>query len=183
MDREPSMFDLYASSVVEVALHHGDILVVPDGVEPLGDGFVSVPSPFRGDCGWVITAWNPRSTAELSLEQNRERNHELYRLLGEVGASVVDAVGRSRSGDVAEESFYCTGLGRGIVLGLADKYEQNAVFHLDADRIAVVGVLIDEQRSTRYSVWARAEVEPAGDLFLAPLSDAHGGVGRPAQAN
>ena len=29
------------------------------------------------------------------------------------------------------------------------------MFHLDAVRIVVVGVLVDEQRSAGYSVWAR----------------------------
>jgi|SRR5665647_673937 len=150
-----AIFDFYESSVIEVAFDHGLVVVVPDDVEALGDGFVSVPSPFDGDGGWVITAWNPRSAGELSLEQNHARNVELRRLLVDAGAGVVDAAGRSRSGDVAEESFYCTSVDRGMVLGLADHYEQNAVFYLDADRVAVVGVLIDEQRSTGYSVWAR----------------------------
>src|SRR5665647_2350036 len=164
MNSESEIFDVYVSSVIEVAFAEGEVVLVPDGVEPLGDGFVQAPLPFGGDDGWVITAWNPRSAGELSLEQNRARNVELRRRLVEAGASVVDAVGRSRSGDVAEESFYCTGLDRSAVLGLADRYEQNAVFHLDADRVTVVGVLIDEQRSAGYSVWARGQSETAGDL-------------------
>ena len=38
---------------------------------------------------------------------------------------------------------------------------QNAVFHLDADRVAVVGVLVDEEGRTCYSVWVREHLETA----------------------
>lgn len=166
MESASAIFDLYVSTVIEVVFADGAVALVPDCVEPLGDGFVLSPSPlpFGGDGGWVITAWNPRSAGELSLEQNRERNAELRHRLVEAGAWVADAVGRSRSGDVAEESFYCTGLDRSVVLGLAAQYEQNAVFHLDADRVAVVGVLIDDQLTAGYSVWARERQESTGDL-------------------
>ena len=41
------------------------------------------------------------------------------------------------------------------MLDLAERYEQNGVFQLDAVRIVVVGVLIDEQRRGGYTVWAR----------------------------
>ena len=155
MDSGSAILDLYAGSVIDVASDLGRVVVVPDGVEPLGEGFVPVRSPFDEDGGWVITAWNPRSRGGLSLEQNRARNVELRGRLIAAGARVMDAVGRSRSGDVAEESCYCTDLIPSAVLDLAKRYEQNVVFHLDAVRIVLVGVLVDEQRSTGYSVWAR----------------------------
>ena len=160
VDSASAIFDLYAKSVIEVFYGHGVVAVIPDGVEPIGDGFAAVPSPFGGDGGWVITAWNPRSAGGLSLEQNRGRNAELRRFLVEEGAEMLDAVGRSRSGDVAEESFYCTGLDQGVVLALGERFEQNAVFHLDAIRLSVVGVLIDDRRTIGYSVWTRANRSP-----------------------
>ncbi|MBC7443776.1 MAG: DUF3293 domain-containing protein [Ramlibacter sp.] len=155
MDSASALFDVYSSSVIEVASDLGRVVVVPNGAEPLGEGFVAVRSPFEEDGGYVITAWNPQSKGGLSLHQNRARNLELRRRLVAAGARVMDAVGRSRSGDVAEESFYCTDVLPSAVLDLAEYYEQNAVFHIDAVRLVVVGVLIDEQRSSGYSVWAR----------------------------
>ena len=152
MDSGSAIFDLYAGSVIDVASDLGRVVVVPDGVEPLGEGFVPVRSPFDEDGGWVITARNPRSRGGLSLEQNRARNVELRGRLIAAGARVMDTVGRSRSGDVAEESFYGTDLIPSAVLDLAERYEQNVMFHLDAVRIVVVGVLVDEQLSAGDSV-------------------------------
>ena len=160
MESASATFDLYAGCVIDVASGLGRVVVVPDGVEPLGEGFVPVRSPFDEDGGWVITAWNPRSRGGLSQEQNRARNVELRRRLIAAGARVRGCAGAGCRRAVAKRRC-----GGGVVFlhrsdpqrgaRLAERYEQNEMFHLDAVRIVVVGVLVDEQRSAGYSVWAR----------------------------
>lgn len=93
MDSGSAIFDLYAGSVIDVDSDLGRVVVVPDGAEPLGEGFAPVRTPFDEDGGWVISAWNPRGGGGLLLEQNRARNMELSRRLIAAGARVRDVVG------------------------------------------------------------------------------------------
>jgi len=84
----------------------------------------------------ILTAWNPRSQA-LSLDENKNKNNELYSCLKFNNYTVFNALGR---GDdlswPAEESFFILGIQKQEVEQLAIDYGQYAYVWLIEDKAA-----------------------------------------------
>lgn len=99
---------------------------------------------------WVLTAWNPRSKP-LSLAENLERNQSLMFEL-QKGPSKFHLVrASSLSGNWHEDSFAIWGPAthlaaevEQLVLALAGKFEQNAVFKFEGNLQTLVPILVKE---------------------------------------
>ncbi|MFA7265070.1 MAG: DUF3293 domain-containing protein [Candidatus Nanopelagicales bacterium] len=97
------------------------------------------PEFLRGDfVAWVITAWNPES-ALVSAEQNAAAHRELLADVEAAGLVALPAFGMSRDRSWSEESVLVVGASQGWVLGIAEKYKQNAVFRWTPESLDVVG--------------------------------------------
>jgi hypothetical protein len=99
---------------------------------------------------WIITAWNPKSQL-LALHENRERQLRLLSELEKSPFSFLEATASSISADWLEESI-AIWVPEGkfekpledLVLTLAEKYEQNALFKFHEDLQILVPVLVEE---------------------------------------
>jgi hypothetical protein len=99
---------------------------------------------------WIITAWNPRSQP-LGLRENRQRQQTLRSALQKSPFSFLEATASSISADWLEESIAIWAPEgklekplEDLVLTLAEKFEQNAVFKFDDELQILVPVLIEE---------------------------------------
>jgi hypothetical protein len=99
---------------------------------------------------WIITAWNPRSQL-LALPENRERQLTLMSKLQGSPFSFLEVTASSISADWIEESIAIwASEGKfekpleDLVLTLAEKFEQNAVFKFHNDLQILVPVLVEE---------------------------------------
>ena len=116
------------------------------GADESGAGVA--PEFLRGDfVAWVITAWNPESEL-VSAEQNAAAHRELLADVEAAGLVALPAVGMSRDRRWSEESVLVVGASRQWVLGIAEKYKQNAVFRWTPESLDVVGVLIPGEDSS-----------------------------------
>lgn len=93
--------------------------------------------PGAGERVHVITAWNPMSVSR-SEQMNRAANAELRAVLVSHDLEVVDAIGRSRSGDWREESFSVAGASRNLISRLGDQFGQKAIFEIADTELRVV---------------------------------------------
>lgn len=108
--------------------------------------------PFDADSAWIVTAHNPRSML-LSPEVNAERHAALGADIGGLGFAVLPNVGFDPDDPTwREDGYTILGADEGTVLGLARKWEQNAVFGWWPDRLEVIGVLI-AGRTVRGWTW------------------------------
>jgi hypothetical protein len=97
--------------------------------------------PFPGEV-FGVTAWNPfgrRRSAELNEEQTVLLAADLFR----AGATIIRADGRSYDDEYAEGGLLVWGVEGEIVRAIARQYEQEAIYRIDADVLAVLGVFSD----------------------------------------
>ncbi|HKX84473.1 MAG TPA: DUF3293 domain-containing protein [Pyrinomonadaceae bacterium] len=74
-----------------------------------------------------MTAWNPYSQ-ELPAEENARRQNELIEELNAKGLRFFHGAGEDPNGAwPAEESLLVLGIDRDSAIGLAEKFEQNAI--------------------------------------------------------
>ncbi|MFA9430689.1 DUF3293 domain-containing protein [Egicoccus sp. AB-alg2] len=85
----------------------------------------------------VVTACNPRSEV-LPAERNRMRNQALAAELAAAGLRSVPAVGRSPDGTWQEPSFAVLDADTPLLLDVADRHGQHAVYRWTPDELAVV---------------------------------------------
>jgi len=94
--------------------------------------------------GWaeyfLITAWNPFSK-KLSVVENLKRNELLLEDLRTLGAELMRAIGRSPDWEWFEESFAVKKVSLELLIDLAKKYEQNAIFHINKGQRKVISCL------------------------------------------
>jgi len=94
---------------------------------------------------WVITPCNPRSIP-LSLAENNKR-YDLFLLAAQAqanppnGVACFEAMGRGADGQWSEKSVAFVGMAEEKAIALAMRYEQNAVFRVSPNGVALVGVL------------------------------------------
>lgn len=97
------------------------------------------------DCNsaFIITAWNPLGL-ELSQSQNELLQSSLETDLIANGVEFVPVVGQKPGGGWKEDSFLVPNRSpweiRQIILELADKFAQNAIFELTFSTMRVIGV-------------------------------------------
>lgn len=122
----------YLDSVVEIACATGTVLVVP-AAPGTTDG------DFPGEFGQlhVVTAWNPYSQV-LDAVDNAARNAALADDLDAAGLVHLDAVGRSPDGNWHEESFAVPDADEDVLLDLAERYDQHAIYAWTPQQWAVV---------------------------------------------
>lgn len=124
----------YAEAVVELVLGGEHLVLMPcalDVAEP--DALSSRGAPL-----WVLTAGDPYPV-ELDAEENAARNAVLKGDIERLGLAHHPALGRSPDGSTSEVSVAVRGTTREVVLGLAERHGQLAVYELD-DRIRCVDV-------------------------------------------
>jgi hypothetical protein len=94
----------------------------------------------------VITAWNPG--AQLSdLERNRQADEVLERALGNLGIRHIRTVGRSVDNTWREEGWSLVGSNRELVLALAKRCGQLAIYEFSPTQSRIImcdsGEIID----------------------------------------
>jgi hypothetical protein len=88
---------------------------------------------------WVVTAWNPYSV-ELDDEANDDRHRRLVDAVDELGARRWDAWGVSvDKASWADFSLAISGIDEAQARALAHRFEQHAVFEMQADGLVVHG--------------------------------------------
>lgn len=123
----------YLSAVMAVDLELGRFVV-----EPTHDGRVEGPFPDDVEVVHVITAWNPRSEP-LPLQINEARQRRLRAATVTVDARwQVPAVGHSPDGTWSEGCLALADADESVVLGLAHRFEQYAVYAWTRHERAVV---------------------------------------------
>lgn len=125
--------DVYARSLLEIHWSDGSLVTV----EPRPIGVVDGEFSEGVDRIHVITAFNPRSRL-LRPGENEERNRLLRDDLDRAGLRHTTAVGRSLDGSWREESFAVLDASPELVLDLARRYEQNAIFEWTDQHLAVL---------------------------------------------
>lgn len=143
----------YAAAVVEL-IDAGDHLVLTPSPVDVAD-----PRPLlvRGGPVWVLTAGDPYPHV-LSRDENAARNARLRHDIEQLGLTHEPALGRSPDGSTFEESVAVRGATREVVLGLAARHGQLAVYELE-DRIRCVDVA---SASVVTEVAFRVRSAPAG---------------------
>lgn len=103
-----------------------------DGLAPefLGDDFEA----------WIITAWNPESSAVSDVE-NASAHEQLLRDIRGAELTAILAVGLSRDRSWFEESVLVVDASRDWALAAAEGFAQNAVFRWTPNALEEVGVL------------------------------------------
>ncbi|MFI0432153.1 MAG: DUF3293 domain-containing protein [Candidatus Nanopelagicales bacterium] len=88
---------------------------------------------------WVLTGHNPGS-APLPPSQNRQRHLDLAAAVAEAGHRGHEAVGRAMEGDWSEDSLLVCGAPEDLVLDLARRFDQNAVYRWTPTSWSIIGV-------------------------------------------
>jgi hypothetical protein len=120
----------YLDAVIEVTAADGTVTScsATSGPPPLPDGATRLH---------VITACNPRSQA-LPDAENERRNRALARDLADAGLTVLAAVGRSPDGAWVEESFAVVDGDEAVVLDLAARHDQHAIYRVTPTDVEVI---------------------------------------------
>lgn len=119
-----------------------------------------VLSPFTD--AFILTAENPESSGEYSAEQNRAATAELGSLLADSPVTFRECPGFAWDSDHVEPGFAVLARDeqaaerQELTLELARRFRQNAIFHLSADGLGIIGALRPEMRGIRPVVCERA---------------------------
>ena len=140
----------YLAAVVEIELPTGRAVVAP---APEG----TVDGAFPADLGavQVVTACNPYSQP-LPDRDNAARNDRLATTLRAAGLRFVDAVGRSPDDVWREPSFAVLDGDLAVVLDLAARFEQHAVYRWTPHERTVVWAGAHRGRTDRQG-WRRTD--------------------------
>jgi hypothetical protein len=131
------LWQWYAATVVLVDLGDGTSTTLRPA--PAG---VAGSWPWADRQAWVLTACNPRSIP-LTEVDNAQRHAQLGRELAERGIHRLEATGYDQVDPSWREPGYCLpGVDEALVMDLARRWEQNAVFLWTPTTWAVVGVLL-----------------------------------------
>lgn len=142
-----SEWDAYAATRVEVRPLDSRAFVVTSARIGISGEW---PFPAHAEA-WVLTACNPRSV-QLTDAVNAARHDQLRIDLAACGAELIETTGRDVVGDWQEPGYVVLGVPGHVALGLAERYEQNAVFHWTPTEWAIHGVL---QPGHRVMGWTR----------------------------
>lgn len=121
---------------------------------------LAVLSPFTD--AFILTAENPESSGENSVEQNRAATAELGSLLADSPVTFRECPGFAWDSDHVEPGFAVLARDeqaaerQELTLELARRFRQNAIFHLSADGLGIIGALRPEMRGIRPVVCERA---------------------------
>lgn len=132
----------YRGSVLEAQIVPGRTVVIAG---PGAVGEWPYPGPVH-----VITGWNPSGRSDVGDQWNRNVNQAIAADVIEHGGRFVDGVGRSASGDHAEESLVVWGLDRATVRSMGVRAAQDAIFEVDADEVRLISCVDD-----KIDVWPR----------------------------
>ena len=150
----------YAEAVVELIVDGEHLVLTPCVLDAAAQGALSS----RGAPLWVLTAGDP-CPVELDAVENAARNALLRDDIERLGLRHHPALGRSPDGSTFEVSVAVRGTSREVVLDLAARHGQLAVYELD-DRIGCIDVA---SRAVVTTVPYRMAAAPAGsDVLVGP---------------
>ena len=133
---DPELRRHYAETLIEVFLPE-ECFSVCANAEP---GTVCLPTRLE-PYFWVITPCNPRSVP-LSPAENKVRYNSFWKeAQAPNGVRCFEAVGRGADGKWSEKSVAFVGLAEDAAVALAMRHEQNAIYRVSANGVALVGVL------------------------------------------
>jgi hypothetical protein len=121
---------------------------------------LEVLSPFSD--AFILTAENPESTDKYSAEQNATATAELRSILADSPVTFRDCPGYAWDADHVEPGFAILARDeqaperQELALNLARRFHQNAIFHLSADGLAIMGALRSDMRGLRKVICERA---------------------------
>lgn len=124
----------YAEAVIELLIDREHLILSPCAPEEVRQGLLAD----REGPVWVLTAGDPYPT-ELTYAENVERNDALCDDIVRLGLRFHPALGRAPDGSTSEVSVAVDRTTRDVVLSLADRYGQLAVYEI-SDRIRCVDV-------------------------------------------
>jgi hypothetical protein len=153
MTLDLGIWDAYAAAIVTFDDGRGEHWSLSSAA-PGSSGQWNLCRPFfAADTheAWIVTASNPRS-AELSPAENAHRRAALLREIEAIGCRSTPAVGQSPDGVWAEESFILHDPDAQWVADVAERYDQNAVFHWTKDAWTVRGILVEGQRTMGWNL-------------------------------
>jgi hypothetical protein len=126
----------YRGTVVDVTVPDGSVRRLRQ-VDRGGDAW-----PYAVDHVWIMTACNPRSEP-LSESDNLTRHLALGEELRAAGLTATPNVGYDPADPTwSEPGYTIPGAEREVVIALAERREQNAVFGWFPDRWEIVSVLL-----------------------------------------
>ena len=126
-DIDQNLHEKYGETVVEIKF--GDQVLTHQ------EYFKKVQEVF-----YMITAANPFSN-QLTTQENTLLNEELKIDLERNGLAPLPGIGKDPSSDWFEEGWVVKGLNESILIDLAKKYQQNAIFRFDGNTQFVVNCL------------------------------------------
>ena len=137
---DPQLRRHYSETLIEVFLPEQCFAVCANA----GPGTVILP-PSLEPFFWVITPCNPRSIP-LSLAENNERYDAFWQeaqaqTKTPSGVRCFEAIGRGTDGKWSEKSVAFVGLEEKKAIALGMRHEQNAIFRVSPNGVALVGVL------------------------------------------
>lgn len=121
----------YRQAIIRAELIPGEWL-------PLNGPDATAAFPFTEPV-YVITAHNPHGR-QRPAQINAQDTARLAADLVEAGAGIVRAVGGSSDGSIAEDSFLAWDIDLDTALHLGNRYEQDAIFELTGDSVAIIDV-------------------------------------------
>ncbi len=119
-----------------------------------------VLAPFTD--AFILTAENPESLGEFGVHENAVATAELASLLADSPVTFRDCPGFAWDSDHVEPGFAVLAREeqaaerQELTLELARRFRQNAIFHLSADGLGIIGALRPEMRGLRPVVCERA---------------------------
>ena len=144
---DPGLVTAYRNTLIDI--HWPKRKPTTVGFAPLGETTGKFPGGHR--VIHVITAYNPQSRL-VEQSANAERDRVLRLDLEELGLDPIRATGRSRDGTWVEEGWALRDTDRDLVLRLARKYEQTAIYEWTPDHLAIVWT--DARREDERGGWA-----------------------------
>jgi hypothetical protein len=135
---DPELRRHYAETLIEVFLPEECFSVCANA----GPGTVYLP-PSLEPFFWVITPCNPRSVP-LSPAENKVRYDNFWQeAQAQIpsGVRCFEAIGRGADGKWSEKSVAFVGLAEKAAIALAVRHEQNAIYRVSTNGVALVGVL------------------------------------------
>lgn len=129
MDGDEERWAQYATAVLRIEVERG-VWVALNG--PDSAAVLPVRPPV-----FLLTAWDPFGERRTP-EENAAANERLATDLQLLGAEVLRAIGSDARTGYGEEGFAVVGVPRDDVIEVARHFDQEAIYEVDADAVAIV---------------------------------------------
>lgn len=151
---DASLTELYFRTVLELRDDSGQLFrITPIEPDASGSDGSVVLSPFSD--AYILTAENPESSGTQSAEENAQATRALGQMLDDLPVVFRDCPGYAFDSDHVEPGFavlahdYESDSIKELVLGLASRFRQNAIFHLSPAGLSIIGAVRDQMTGFR----------------------------------